>query len=299
MAHLADAFGVAEAPSHVHRKLRRGILAVSQLTSQTPLKDPSASLYDEAYQVVVQLKDLRQEFWQGSRFISPDPVHAGKTYVIDLRQDPHVLVKDPWNTIHFYMPIATMKAFAEQNDMSAFVDIDHLPQAGHDDPIMRRLAEAALEAITHPHRASGLLLDSILNAACANVLGQYAESTSTPNARLVGLAPWQERRAKELMDERLDVSMSDLAQECGVSVAHFSRAFRRTTGVAPHQWQLGRRMQRARALLEASTLPIAEIALACGFSSQSHFTTSFTENVGVSPGRWRRSGDQPETADNA
>ncbi|WP_370152581.1 helix-turn-helix transcriptional regulator [Bradyrhizobium japonicum] len=62
--------------------------------------------------------------------------------------------------------------------------------------------------------------------------------------------------------------MSDLAQECGVSVAHFSRAFRRTTGVAPHQWQLGRRMQRARALLEASTLPIAEIALACGFPAR-------------------------------
>ena len=61
------------------------------------------------------------------------------------------------------------------------------------------------------------------------------------------------------------------------------------TGLAPHQWQLGRRMARAQALLTGSSRSIAEIALACGFSSQSHFATAFREAVGVSPGRWRRS----------
>lgn len=288
--HLAECFGMSEAPAHVHRTLRRGILAVTEMRGKVPPKDPTSSLgYDDAYQVIIPLQNVRQEFWQGGRFVSSDPVHAGMTYVIDLRQDPRVLIRNVGCTAHFYMPIATMKAFAEQNDMPRFADFDHFPTDGHDDPVMRRLAEAALEAIAHPHRATGLLLDSILDAACINVLGQYAASDSTAKARPHALAPWQERRAKELMDNHLDVSMSDLAQQCGLSIAHFSRAFKGSTGMAPHRWQLGRRMQRAQALLSASTLSIVEIALECGFSSQSHFTAFFTESTGVSPGRWRRS----------
>jgi AraC family transcriptional regulator len=286
--HLAASFGLPERPAYVRRTLRRGVLAVSELIASAASKHPSASLgYDEAYQVVVQLKNIQQQFWQGSRFVSSEPVLKGKTYIIDLRQDPHVLREDPGHTVHFYMPFSTMKAFAEQNDMNTFVDIDHSPTNGHEDLVTLRLAEAAVAAMARPHGASNLLLDSILNAVCVNVLAQYGSSNSQAKPRNFGLALWQERRAKELIDSDLDISISQLALECGVSVAHFSRAFKRSTGVTPHQWQLGRRMQRAKSLLSASTLSIAEIALECGFSSQSHFTTSFTENIGVSPGRWR------------
>lgn len=286
-AHLAKGFRLAEVPSHVHRTLRRGTIAVSVVRGRAT-GEPSGSLgYHDAYQVIVPLKNIRQQFWQGSRFISSDPVQGGTTYIIDLREDPRVLCQNPSGTVHFYMPISTMKVFAEQNDLPAFVDFTHLPTAGHDDPVMRQLSKAALAALERPHVTTGLVLDSILDAACVNVLGRYATSNGTSKGRAYGLAPWQERRAKEMMDSRLDVSMAELAEECGISVAHFGRAFRRTTGMSPHQWQLGRRMQRAQSLLSTSALSIADIALACGFSSQSHFTASFTENVGVSPGRWR------------
>ncbi|MER9432017.1 AraC family transcriptional regulator [Mesorhizobium sp. M0408] len=64
----------------------------------------------------------------------------------------------------------------------------------------------------------------------------------------------------------------------------YGRAFKSSTGVAPHQWQLGRRMKRAQTLLTGSSLSIAEVALECGFSSQSHFATAFKENIGASLG---------------
>jgi AraC-like DNA-binding protein len=91
------------------------------------------------------------------------------------------------------------------------------------------------------------------------------------------------------MNERLDVSLSELALECGVSVTHFVRGFRRSTGTSPHQWLQGRRIGKAKALLSGSDLSLVEIALACGFSSQSHFSTAFKSSTGTSPGRWRRS----------
>jgi AraC-like DNA-binding protein len=105
-----------------------------------------------------------------------------------------------------------------------------------------------------------------------------------------GLAPWQARRAKELMNANLNgkLPLSQLAEQCGLSVRHFARAFRQSTGVPPHRWLLSRRIERAKELLHDPALALAEVALACGFADQSHFTRMFTTVVGLSPGLWRR-----------
>jgi AraC family transcriptional regulator len=105
-----------------------------------------------------------------------------------------------------------------------------------------------------------------------------------------GSTPRQERLAKELMEASLDgaVSLSDLARACELSIRHFSRAFRESTGQSPHRWLVERRLDKARALLERSEQPLGAIASACGFANQSHFTRTFTSAEGTSPGAWRR-----------
>ena len=104
-----------------------------------------------------------------------------------------------------------------------------------------------------------------------------------------GLAPWQERRAKEVLSANLDggVPLKDVARECRLSVSHFSRAFRRTMGVAPHHWLLTRRIEVAKEKLRDRRLSLSDVALVCGFADQSHLTRVFTGMVGVSPGAWR------------
>jgi AraC family transcriptional regulator len=105
-----------------------------------------------------------------------------------------------------------------------------------------------------------------------------------------GLAPWQVRRAAEIIKENLDanICLCDLARECGLSVSHFTRTFRNSFGKSPYRWLLERRIDRAKALLMASDLPIADIAIRSGFSDQTAFTRAFGRVVGNSPGRWRR-----------
>ena len=87
------------------------------------------------------------------------------------------------------------------------------------------------------------------------------------------------------------VCRSEVARECRLSVSHFSRAFRRSMGVAPHNWLLTRRVEAAKEKLRDDRLSLLDVALVCGFADQSHLTRVFTRIVGVSPGAWRRALD--------
>jgi transcriptional regulator GlxA family with amidase domain len=86
-----------------------------------------------------------------------------------------------------------------------------------------------------------------------------------------------------------DIPLRALAMECGLSVSHLSRAFRRSVGTPPHRRLLLQRIEHAKRLLRDSRASLADIACTTGFSSQSHFTRCFSARTGVTPGRWRRS----------
>jgi AraC family transcriptional regulator len=104
------------------------------------------------------------------------------------------------------------------------------------------------------------------------------------------LAPWQEIRAKELMSTHLErvITLAFLASECKLSVSHFARSFKQCTGKPPHRWLLESRVEKAKEHLVGTELPLAQVALACGFADQSHFNRVFSRTVGTSPGTWRR-----------
>jgi methylphosphotriester-DNA--protein-cysteine methyltransferase len=74
----------------------------------------------------------------------------------------------------------------------------------------------------------------------------------------------------------------------GLDILVNKRAFRRTLGVAPHNWLLARRVEAAKEKLRDGRLSLLDVALACGFADQSHLTRVFTRMVGISPGAWRR-----------
>ena len=104
-----------------------------------------------------------------------------------------------------------------------------------------------------------------------------------------GLAPWQMRRAAQVLNKRLGskVTLARLARECGLSVAHFGRAFKQTTGRTPHRWLVEQRVEHAKRLLVTSALPLAQIAAICGFADQSHFCRELKRAVGLTPRQFR------------
>ena len=106
-----------------------------------------------------------------------------------------------------------------------------------------------------------------------------------------GLPPRVLRRVQEYVEAHLseDLELGQLARTAGLSLHHFARAFKTSAGVPPHQFVLQRRLSRARDLLTSTDRPIADIAIAAGFSDQSHLARRFRESFAVSPIAFRRS----------
>jgi AraC-like DNA-binding protein len=160
---------------------------------------------------------------------------------------------------------------------------------------MYGLANALLDHVERANEHSALFIDHVALAFFTHVMSAYGNAAVPDDLTPGGLSPWQLRRALDFLSAHLsdDPGVADLARECGLSTGYFSRAFRQTTGVAPHQWLIRRRVERARQLLLGHGLELADIALVCGFVDQSHFTRVFTKLEGASPGKWRQRHREP------
>lgn len=145
---------------------------------------------------------------------------------------------------------------------------------------LRLLAEAIDSGDAEP-----LWADHLVLAILARLGGQEAH----PRAHQ-GLAPWRLRRALALIEALAPqhVTMADLAAEAGLSQAHFARAFKASTGLAPYQWQLRERLRQARALLETTDQTVEAIGEAAGFADAGHFSRRFRAAFGATPAAWRR-----------
>jgi AraC-like DNA-binding protein len=103
------------------------------------------------------------------------------------------------------------------------------------------------------------------------------------------LPKWRLRRVEQHIAAHFErgISLSELAGVAGLSRMHFAAQFRAATGYRPREYLLNHRVEHAMSLLTTTQRPLAEIALAVGFSTQAHFSTVFKRISGRTPARWR------------
>ena len=137
------------------------------------------------------------------------------------------------------------------------------------------------------HRAPKLAVDEAFTAAMTALVRRH--TVSDPKGRRWGRENTAVRRVRRRIDEAFaqDLTLTDLAQEAGLSRFHLLRAFRRDVGITPHAYLTGRRVAAAKALL-AGPQPLSGIAVGCGFYDQSHFNRAFKGWIGLTPGQYRR-----------
>ncbi|GGD26399.1 helix-turn-helix domain-containing protein [Aureimonas glaciei] len=291
-ATLGAYLGIAAQPILRLSDQGRSRLAVTRLT----LTDPRG--YDrraptepeDAYSLTYKLRPIeRLEVWQNGRYIQNGGVAAETAKMIDLSEPSQSRITGLSDSVHVYIGKFAL------DDLAAEIGarkIDRLRMPSNEaDPILGQFCRFMLASPPEAEPANPLFADQLALSLLTYFAERYGGlSLPSTKASAGGLAPWQERRAREIIHSRLAtrMTMADVAGECRLTPSYFAKAFRQTFGTTPHRYLTEVRINEAKSYLLNSQLPLADIALLCGLGDQSYFTRVFTAAVGTSPGAWRR-----------
>ena len=269
-----------------------GTFAITRLQSPAGLPDRITKLSPvPALLVSISLKSLPSssyQVWTADKLIATSIVHPFRSNVIDFDSQPRCWAGSAFDYVHYSVPRKGLDDIAE--DLGFGRVSDYRLAVLEDDLVVAQITKSILPFLGRSDRLSVLALDQFSLVLGAHLLQQYGVLQKTARRSKGGLAPWQKRRASELLHENMhsQIRLSDIARECGLSVSHFARSFKTSFGVSTHQWLMQHRIDHAKELMGQTSMSLIDIAIQSGFNDQAAFTRTFHQLVGVSPGRWRR-----------
>ncbi len=163
---------------------------------------------------------------------------------------------------------------------------------------LRDILLALADEARAPGLGSAVAGPALARQLMVEVLRLATRGTAASEPVRGGLSAHHQRLVIDLIDRQLGspsgslvgepLTVDRLAAATGLSIGHFSAAFRQSLGEPPHKFILQRRLERARALLRDPGLSLTDVALEAGFGGSSQFAMAFRRATGLSPRDWRR-----------
>ena len=196
----------------------------------------------------------------------------------------------PSDTVAFQIPgphlLSIMQAVSPHHRKGAVCFVDALLQpSAH----VEQIGRAALQAQHFDPLHAQLFLDGLVHSLLACLLHHHRLEKREDSGEKK-FTPTELKQVIDFAEAHFEhpLSLEAWARELKMQQAEFRRRFRLSVGSAPYSWFLNRRIERAKELLRRNTLPLCQIALSVGFSSQSHFTEAFRRRTCTSPARWQQ-----------
>ncbi|MCU0536970.1 MAG: AraC family transcriptional regulator [Hydrococcus sp. Prado102] len=159
------------------------------------------------------------------------------------------------------------------------------------DPQIEAIGMMFLAELKQENLGGRLYIESLANVLAVHLLRQYGDIKPRLSIYQGGLPQRQLIQVLEYIDGHLerDIKLADLAALVNMSQFHFSHQFKQAKGMAPYQYLLQQRVERAKQLLKQTDRAIIEIAFLCGFNSHSHLSKQFRQLTGMTPTAYRTS----------
>lgn len=158
-----------------------------------------------------------------------------------------------------------------------------------EDPLIADISRVLIKSFPDNNIAS-LYQDSLCETLYYHLISNYAYVPSFKQTENTGLT----NRTISQIDEYIYANLSHsirldtLAGIACLSVFHFTRMFKKTTGYSPYQYVLKKKIIAAKKLIRQPGVYAAEVGYQLGFSSPGHFNSFFKKHYGVSPGQFRK-----------
>ncbi len=279
-----------EAPHALHAIARENQWRQIVCSSKAALEDIAISRWDDArdasshaattpadrYFVGIALKPTRAILTRDRRVIFDGIMPAGTLYVSAPSRQLDVQFLAPCAFLHLHISAEHFPTRWSQGTAE-----------GLDDLVLLRdpLAAGLTKALAEQGDAAGHEFAHCIG----QILAMHLARPELPRAKVNALPKWRLRRVQQHIAAHFErsISLSELASIAGLSRMHFAAQFRAATGYRPREYLLNHRIEHAKSLLTTTQRPLAEIALAVGFSTQAHFSTVFKRISGQTPARWR------------
>jgi AraC family transcriptional regulator len=194
-----------------------------------------------------------------------------------------------WHETRTPMRISYLYLNPSRLNRSGDEDAMYAPKAFVDDSVIWNTA-TKLRHVIESGKANESYVDALTNVLAHELSRSDEEVTRNSPVNHGGLATWQMRSVARYIEEHLgeQISLVTLANLARLSQSHFSRAFRQSFGVPPHEYHIQRRIEKAKALLAEREASVTDIGFALGYSHTSSFSVAFRKIIGRSPREFRR-----------
>ena len=221
---------------------------------------------------------------ESSRLIPP-----GGLFMMPGGMDFGVRLAGTLHTLHLYLRRTLIEEVASSMLTGDPAHLELLPRFGDSDPLIERLLLGVRDALHDRTPPAAAYVDYLGRAIAACLIREHSSASPIDNAHR-RLGRNQLSKAIDFMQANLEnsVDLASMAAATCLSPSHFARQFRAATGVAPHQYLMHLRIERAKRLLSETGTPVIEIAFACGFANQEHMTRLFKRSCGIPPAAYRR-----------
>lgn len=195
------------------------------------------------------------------------------------------------NCLQIQLTAQFLKSVARENLQNDCDRLELVPTFQTRDVHLEAIATMLFSEFQQNTSGNQLYLDSLANILAVNLLRQHG--TTRPKLPIYegGLPQRQLMQILDYIEAHLDqnLKLENLAQLLDISQFHFSRLFKQSMGIAPHQYLTQQRVERAKQLLKRTDQSIVDIALHCGFNSHSHLSKKFRQITGLTPKSYRKS----------
>jgi AraC family transcriptional regulator len=194
--------------------------------------------------------------------------------------------------MHLYLPTTLFRRLGDDFNLPTAPAHSIRYAAGIRDEVIHQTALSILSEMTSETAAGRMYVETASLMLAARLIHKYCDCGSSTLTTLDAhpLDHVRLRRVLDYISENIDddITLADLARVGGQSPFHFARKFTLAMGVSPKRYVSRMRLDKAMAELAAGRLPLAQIALNAGFSSQASFTRAFRRATSMTPQEYRR-----------
>lgn len=190
-------------------------------------------------------------------------------------------VSEPTEAVEIYPDLGLLHAAVEP--VQGHVEIE--PVTAARDATVLGVAAVLKRAHVHAIELDAVQASTLAHRLAAHLADHYCHPRLRRAHRTGRLDRTVVDQIAEFVEARIgeQLTLDDLAAQARLSPFHFARAFKHTTGLAPHQFVTMRRMERAKTLLLSTRRSVPEIAHRLGYSNVSHFRRLFRRSTGFLP----------------